>query len=131
MIGAICIFISLQILGDLVAAALSLPFPGALIGMIILILWLVLRGKMPEALASGADALHRHLGLFFVPVGVSLAGNLELMREQGPALLLIILVSTWLSIAAVGLFAQRMFCGRAGEVTERGLASAAPTEQTP
>jgi putative effector of murein hydrolase LrgA (UPF0299 family) len=46
-------------------------------------MWLTLRAELPEALASGADTLHQHLGLFFVPVGVSLASNIELIRTKG------------------------------------------------
>jgi holin-like protein len=110
MVYAFCIFICLQILGELIATALALPFPGALIGMLILLLWLLARSELPAPLASGADALHQHLGLFFVPVGVSLAANLETMKAQALILVFIILVSTWLSIAAIGLLAERMLC---------------------
>ena len=82
MVKAFCIFVCLQILGELISTALCLPLPGALIGMLILLAWLTLRAELPEALASGADTLHQHLGLFFVPVGVSLAGNIELIEAK-------------------------------------------------
>jgi len=125
VVKAFCVFVCLQMLGELISAAFRLPVPGALIGMLILFMWLTLRAELPEALASGADTLHQHLGLFFVPAGVSLAENIELIRAKGVVLLLIILVSTWLSIAAVGLFAQRMFCGR---MRERASTSGGATE---
>lgn len=115
MVKAFCVFICLQIVGELISTALHLPVPGALVGMLILLGWLIARAELPEALASGADTLHQHLGLFFVPVGVSLAGNIELIRAKGIVLFVIILISTWLSIAAVGLFAEKMFCGRVRE----------------
>jgi Na+/citrate or Na+/malate symporter len=73
VVKAFCVFVCLQMLGELISAAFRLPVPGALIGMLILFMWLTLRAELPEALASGADTLHQHLGLFFVPVGVSFA----------------------------------------------------------
>jgi LrgA family len=69
VVKAFCVFVCLQMLGELISAAFRLPVPGALIGMLILFMWLTLRAELPEALASGADTLHQHLGLFFVPVG--------------------------------------------------------------
>jgi holin-like protein len=125
VVKAFCLFACLQMVGELISTALRLPVPGALIGMVILLVWLSVWADLPEALASGADTLHQHLGLFFVPAGVSLAENIELIRAKGVVLLLIILVSTWLSIAVVGLFAQRMFCGR---MRERASTSAEATE---
>jgi holin-like protein len=109
MIAAFSILVLLQIVGDAIAAMLSLPFPGALIGMLILFVGLLWRRELPESLAATADGLHRHLGLFFVPIGISLAGNLTLLREQGLILLAIVVVSTWLSLAVIGLVAERLF----------------------
>ena len=59
----------LQSLGEVLARGLALPFPGPVVGMVLLLLalrWRVVR----EPVALCADFLLSHLSLLFVPVGV-------------------------------------------------------------
>jgi holin-like protein len=126
MVYAFSAFLCFQAIGELITAALRVPIPGPLIGMLILLVCLLAKGGVPPTLATGADALHQHLGLFFVPIGVGLAANLEMLKAAGLALLLTILVSTWLSIAAIGIFAQAMFRRRAQRSTAKSDEAAEP-----
>ncbi|MBC7610708.1 MAG: CidA/LrgA family protein [Polaromonas sp.] len=83
----------LQSIGELLARSLSLPFPGPVIGMILLLIalrWKVVR----EPVAGCADFLLSHLSLLFVPVGVGVMTHLSLVSQYGFRMLAVIVLST-------------------------------------
>ena len=72
----------LQSIGELLSRGLSLPFPGPVIGMMLLLVtlrWPVVR----EPVAACADFLLTHLSLLFVPVGVGVMTHLSLVSQYG------------------------------------------------
>ncbi len=68
--------------GELLVFVLKLPFPGSVLGM--LLIWLVLqRGWLPRHWVSNAtDLLTRHLSLFFIPPGVGLLQQWGLVSQN-------------------------------------------------
>ena len=85
--------LALQSVGELLARGLSLPFPGPVIGMMLLLValrWPVVR----EPVASCADFLLSHLSLLFVPVGVGVMTHLSLVSQYGFRMLAVIVLST-------------------------------------
>ncbi|WP_307816515.1 CidA/LrgA family protein [Nocardioides limicola] len=92
-----------QLAGELVVRLLGLPVPGAVLGMVILLALLCWR-RPPEtaSVLRAADALLRHLQLFFVPAGVGLITFLALLREEAVPLLVATLVSWFVALALVG-----------------------------
>lgn len=94
--------LALQSLGELLSRGLSLPFPGPVIGMILLLLALgvpMVRAPV-EACAS---FLLSHLSLLFVPVGVGVMTHLGLIGQYGVRMLLVVVLSTWLGLAVTAL----------------------------
>ena len=76
----------LQTAGELLARAFSLPFPGPVVGMILLLValrWPLVR----EPVAACADYLLQHLSLLFVPVGVGVMTHLALLSQYGGRML--------------------------------------------
>jgi putative effector of murein hydrolase LrgA (UPF0299 family) len=67
MVHAFALLLVFQLLGEVAVQALSLPLPGPLVGMLLLLAVLVVRGALPEALADAAKALLSHLMLLFIP----------------------------------------------------------------
>lgn len=85
--------LALQSLGELLARGLSLPFPGPVIGMLLLLValrWQVVRATVEEC----AGFLLSHLSLLFVPVGVGVMTHLSLVSQYGFRMLAVIVVST-------------------------------------
>lgn len=83
----------LQSVGELLARGLSLPLPGPVIGMILLLLalrWPPVR----EPVSVCATFLLSHLSLLFVPVGVGVMTHLSLVSQYGVRMLVVIVVST-------------------------------------
>ena len=85
--------LAFQSAGELLARGLSLPFPGPVVGMVLLLL--ALRWQVVQApVASCADFLLAHLSLLFVPVGVGVMTHLSLISQYGFRMLAVVALST-------------------------------------
>ena len=85
--------LALQSLGELLSRGLQLPFPGPVIGMVLLLValrWQPVR----TSVAAVAEFLLAHLSLLFVPVGVGVMTHLGLFSRYGLRMALIIVLST-------------------------------------
>jgi len=92
----------LQSIGELLSRGLSLPFPGPVIGMVLLLValrWPVVR----EPVSVCADFLLSHLSLLFVPVGVGVMTHLSLVSQYGGRMLLVIVLSTLVGLSVTAL----------------------------
>ena len=92
----------LQALGEALTHTLALPFPGPVVGMLLLLpalQWPPVR----EPVNAAADLLLAHLSLLFVPVGVGVITHLALVSQYGWKLLLVIVLSTWAGMAVTAL----------------------------
>ncbi len=90
--------LALQSFGELLARGLQLPFPGPVVGMILLLV--ALRWPLVQTpVAACADFLLSHLSLLFVPVGVGVMTHLSLIGTYGVRILLALVVSTWVGLA--------------------------------
>jgi holin-like protein len=67
ILGALACLVGCQLLGDVAVGALGLPVPGPVAGMLLLFGALVLRGRVPDDLATTGRTLLRHLVLLLVP----------------------------------------------------------------
>lgn len=112
MLYAVLTLVVLQCLGDLVAAAASLPIPGMVIGLMLLLCGLGIRSwrlgsqrAAPDALNRVAGTLHSHFGLLFVPAGVGVIANIDRLATDGLALLGAVLLSTTVTIAVTATIA--------------------------
>lgn len=100
-------------LGYLMAERLSLPVPGSVLGMLLLLV-LLSSGLMPlKTIEKGASLLVRHIALFLIPIAVGLMGFGELLIQNGIAILLALAVSIAVGISVTGLVSQHL--ARKGE----------------
>jgi holin-like protein len=114
MIRGFFILLAFQLVGEVAARGLALPAPGPVIGLALLVVALSLyrrwRPLDQEALAASdlgqaAGGLIAALPLLFVPAGVGVVQYLGLLREQGLALAVALVVSTVATLlATVGVF---------------------------
>ena len=91
-----------QSVGELLARGVSLPLPGPVIGMVLLLL--ALRWQAVQApVAACAEFLLSHLSLLFVPVGVGVMTHLSLVSQYGIRLLAVVVLSTLAGLAVTVL----------------------------
>ena len=97
----------MQSLGELLSRYLSLPFPGPVIGLVLLVL--ALRASVVRnSVSAVADFLLAHLSLLFVPVGVGVMTHVGLFGQYGFRLALVIVVSTWVGLGVSALVLQAL-----------------------
>ncbi len=94
--------LSLQTVGEVLSRGLSLPLPGPVIGMVLLLFALGI-ARVREPVSRCADFLLSHLSLLFVPVAVGVMAYLPLLRQYGVRLLVVLVVSTWIGLAVTAL----------------------------
>ena len=104
MIGlrGLALLLLLEAIGEALTRAFALPFPGPVVGMVLLLgalQWAPLR----EPIAAAAEFLLAHLSLLFVPVGVGVITHLDVVAHYGLRLLAVVVVSTWLGMAVAAL----------------------------
>jgi putative effector of murein hydrolase LrgA (UPF0299 family) len=80
---ALSVLLVCQLVGEAVVRLASLPIPGPVAGMILLLLLMLVRVRLPDAMGETADGLLRHLSLLFVPAGVGVIQHLDRLGADG------------------------------------------------
>ncbi|MFD2236240.1 CidA/LrgA family protein [Aureimonas populi] len=97
-----------QFIGEFIAVLSGLPLPGPVLGMVLLFVFLVLRGSVPAGIAAVGEGLLSHLSLLFVPAGAGVILHAGRIGEAAPAIAAALLVSTLATIAVTGLLMRRL-----------------------
>ena len=97
--------LALQSVGELLSRGLVLPFPGPVIGMLLLLIALRFQA-VREPVSVCADFLLSHLSLLFVPVGVGVMTHLGLLSQFGGRMLAVLIFSTLIGLAVTALVLQ-------------------------
>ena len=88
--------------GELLSRGLALPFPGPVVGMLLLLIALRFEAiRVP--VSACADFLLAHLSLLFVPVGVGVMTHLGLLSQFGGRMLAVLVLSTLIGLAITAL----------------------------
>lgn len=100
MIHALTLVLACQLAGEAAARAASLPVPGPVLGMGLMIGLFALSARVQALVAPVGEGILRHLSLLFVPAGVGVVGHLDRLGPQVWALGAAILGSTVLALGA-------------------------------
>jgi holin-like protein len=124
MIASLSLILLCQLAGEIFVRGLKWPLPGPVVGLVLLFGILVLRDRFP-ALARGplrdgvvegtAKGMLAHLSLLFVPAGVGIIQQLDLLAQHGLAIFVILVGSvlvTLLMTVATFLVTSRMIVRR-------------------
>jgi holin-like protein len=112
MMRGVGLLLGFQLAGEVGARLLHVPIPGPVIGLLLLFAWLQSRAftdlETPEAIddtdvAQVATPLLRNLAILFVPSGVGVLDYFDLFTRHGPAVLVVLVASTLLAMAATAL----------------------------
>ena len=126
MIAGLALILCCQLAGEAVARGLALPVPGPVIGLVLLLILLLLRDRS-SAMAVGplrdgrvettAKGLLAHLSLMFVPAGIGVVQQLDLIAERGTAIALVlaasVVVTMLVTVETFLLFSRLLSRGRA------------------
>ena len=88
-----------QLFGEVTVRSLSLPLPGPLAGMLLLLLGLILYKKIPKALEQTSTFLIQHLMLLFTPAVVGVMLYFYRIQEEWFPFLATIIIAIFLTLA--------------------------------
>ncbi|KZZ48854.1 hypothetical protein A3759_17750 [Thalassolituus sp. HI0120] len=102
MPGLLLLFVFLLV-GGALQSQFSLPVPDAIVGMLLLLMFLVIRGKTPDSLQQTTKSLSPLLPLFLIPVSSGIITQKEIISDFGFELLVILAISLVPGILVTGL----------------------------
>jgi holin-like protein len=121
MIRAVGILLLCQLLGELLVRLLSLPAPGPVAGMVLLLIAFVARGGVPDDLRLVSRNLLLNLSLLFVPAGVGIMVHADRVGQEWPVLAGALFIATALTVIVTALvFRWTLHLTERGRLTERG-----------
>jgi putative effector of murein hydrolase LrgA (UPF0299 family) len=124
MIANLSLILICQLIGEVIVRGLHLPLPGPVIGLVLLFVALVLRDRFAVlargplragAVESTSKGMLAHLSLLFVPAGVGIVQQLDLLAQHGIAIFVILAGSvlvTLLVTAGTFLLTSRLIARR-------------------
>lgn len=97
------IYVSVLLISQVIAAYLpaSLPIPSVVIGLVLLYVLLSTHVIKLEWVDSLGASLISMIGFMFVPSGISLAANLDILKAEGIPLILMIALSTIIMLVVI------------------------------
>ncbi len=103
MLKGIALLLGFQAAGELASHQLKLPISGAVCGMALLLLWLVIRGKAPEDLTRVTDGLLANMPILFVPVGAGAIVYIDVFQQHWAVIALGVLTGTAVTLTATAM----------------------------
>lgn len=113
MLTGLTTLLLFQLLGEIIVRGLGLPIPGPVMGMFLLWGTLILRKNLPETVGIASDGLLRYLAVLFVPAGVGMIAQAELLKREWLGISAALVVSTALALAVTGWTLQALLRRRA------------------
>ncbi|MGH2319123.1 CidA/LrgA family protein [Planococcus sp. SE5232] len=94
------------LIGEGVQDFFNIPLPGSIVGFLLLFAALMLKIYPLQWIDSGAHFLLAFLSLYFIPATVGVVEYGELFSGKGMLLIPIVIISTFLTMAAAGWVSQ-------------------------
>jgi len=104
LLKGVLILLSFQLAGEFISSLLALPFPGAVIGMALLFLFLLIKGSTPLPLSTTSSALFPYIPLFLMPACVGAMSYWALLKDEWIALSIALTVSIVIAFFLIPVF---------------------------
>nr|WP_319390084.1 CidA/LrgA family protein [uncultured Cohaesibacter sp.] len=103
MLFYLTVILLCQLFGEALVVFFGLPVPGPVIGMALMFVGLLIKGSVPDGLSVVGESLLSHMSLLFIPAGVGIMVNAELIRRELLPISVSLVISTLLCVAVTGL----------------------------
>ena len=105
--SGLLILLAFLMVGTLLQHWTSVPIPAAILGMLSLLAFLLVRRRVPSSLAQTTATLAPLLPLLLMPVSVGLVTHENLIRTHGVTLLAILVISLIPGVLVCGWIMSR------------------------
>ena len=95
-----------QCAGEAIAHLTEAPIPGPVLGMALLLVALLVRGRASEPMSVTSEGLAKHLSLLFVPAGSGVMLHVAHIEAEWVPIVAGIVISTVLALAVTALTFQ-------------------------
>ncbi|NMP16124.1 CidA/LrgA family protein [Thalassotalea sp. Y01] len=102
------ILLAYQLLGEILVILLELSVSGPVIGLLLLLATLIVRGQVGESLNTSSSHLLGHLSLMFIPAGVGLMTHYKLLAQEWLAISIGLVAGTLIMLFSCALIMQLM-----------------------
>jgi holin-like protein len=103
MLLGISILLICQLCGEVLVRLLNFPVPGPVIGMVLLLIFLIVKGSVPKAVQTVGDTLLNNIALLYVPAGVGLMEHFKLISKDWLVISVALVVSTIVTMAVTAI----------------------------
>lgn len=98
MIKSLFIILLCQLAGETISHYANIPAPGPVIGMVILLIGLIIKGSIPSHLDHTANKFIEYLGLLYIPAGAGVSLYLGLIAQQWVVIIIASMTGTILTL---------------------------------
>ena len=106
MLRGLTAILCFQLAGMALEQIPGMPLPGAITGMVLFFLYLVITDGGHESERQVATALLNHLPLFFIPAGAGVSTLTALLRENALGIAIALTLGTLLAFAVTARLMQ-------------------------
>lgn len=112
-LAALALLMSLQVAGDEVVTRTGWPVSGSVVGLLMLLGLLAVRGRVPASLEAVGAPLLRHLMLLLIPSVAAVGLHAGLIVAEGPVFAVVSVAGTAVTILVTAWTLRRLMRGRA------------------
>lgn len=95
---AVAALLVMQLAGEWIVRVVGLPVPGALVGLLLLFVTLLLMGRLPSGLRHTADHVLPHLMFLFIPAVAGVTLHFERLQQEWLPFVLACTVGTAITV---------------------------------
>ncbi len=106
MLRGLVLLLLFQLVGEAISILLSLPIPGNVIGMVLMLLSLSCGWVKLEWVQDAASQLLRYMAMFFVPAGVGVMLYFDIISREWLPIIAGTVISTFVVMAVTGWTVQ-------------------------
>lgn len=103
VILCVCLF-----LGSISKSLINFPIPEAVYGMVYLFIFLKFNIIKKESIKATCDGILKNLAFIFVPVGVGIIANYEVIKGNVLIIIAIVVIGTIVTMGLTGLIVQSL-----------------------
>lgn len=107
LISQLGIILLLYFIGELIVFILQIKIPGSILGMLLLLVSLQLNIIKVEDIKEVATFFLNNMLILFIPLGVGLASQWDLISKEWLAILISIILSTFIVLLTVSLLIRK------------------------
>ncbi len=104
MLRSLTLLLAFQLSGEVLSSLFGWPVPGPVLGMLLLLITLIVRGRVSAGLSNDSQHILRYLPLILIPPSVGIMDYWGSLAQDAGAITLSIVLTTLLSLLlAAGL----------------------------